>query len=181
MKERTQFNYAQRWKIEHSREKRTLNKRKRGILSFVLLSLFGAALLALPWVWQLKLHYQLGKVEEKIVSYREVDATLQEIEMYKAEINKMDNFIRTAEGRTKNPKAIRTQIDSLLPAGTTVTFFTLQADNSVQLGLVLAGPGDVAQLWTKFRDSGLFVDFDLTTVSLTDEVKNLDLTLKMKR
>lgn len=181
MKERTQFNYAQRWRIEHSKEKRTSKKRKRGILSFVLLSLFGAALLALPWIWQFKLHYQLGKVEERIISYREVADTLGEIEMHKAEIARMDNFIKTAEGRSKNPRAIRTQIDNLLPAGTTVTSFTLQADNSVQLGLVLAGPADVAQLWTKFRDSGLFTDFDLPTVSLTDEVKNLNLTLKIKR
>jgi hypothetical protein len=181
MKERTQFNYAQRWRIEHSSRRQAQKKRKLGILASAFLLFLLAVLLALPWIWQYKLKYDLSKVEKRIEYYHEVEITLQELESLQAEIARMESFLNTAKAKAKNPEAILGQITDLLPAGTEVTSYALGADYFVQINLVLAGPLDVAELWKKFRDSGLFLDFDLNSVSLTDEVKTLSLNLKMKQ
>lgn len=180
MKERTQFNYAQRWQIEHSSHKRAAQKRNKGIVIVTMLSIVTLVILALPWAWQFMLKYRLDTIEKKIVYYQEVAVTLQEIDRLKSEIGGMNSFLDTVQKNSKKPREVLAKITQLLPAGASVTSFSLQADNSVQIGVVLPGPVDLARLWINFRDSGLFTDFDINAVSLTDEVQRLNLTLKLK-
>jgi Tfp pilus assembly protein PilN len=181
MKERKQFNYAHRWKIELGNDKQTLEKKKRRIIIPTVVSLLLVALLILPWTLQLKYKYELEKVEESIEYYAETAVTLGKVEELEAEVARMGTFIKITEEKSKKPRQVLVQINKLLPAGTTVSSFSLQADNSVQLGLVLSSPVDVARLWTNFRDSGLFIDFDIKAVSLTDDVQKLNLNLKLKQ
>lgn len=180
MPDRTQFNYAQRWRIEHLRERGTLKKQKRGVISLIFIGFLMVALLALPWAWQYKLKYDLKIVEQRIESYQEVRDIYQKMESLKGRVMSMNDFLRMAEANSKSPRVVLAQINSLLPPGTSVTSFSLQADNSVQLRLVLPGPVDVVKLWKNFRDSGLFEEFDLKTISLTDQVKNLNLSFRIK-
>ena len=181
MKERTQFNYAQRWKIEQNLTKQATRKRKKGILTLVLAGLFALAILISPWLWQFKLRFDLSKTEEKISDYQEIAAAIQELESIQAEVAGMEDFLTTVSNSSKDPRSVNTQIRSLLPTGVTMTSFSLQADHSIQVGLVLPGAVDVARVWMNFRDSGLFEDFDLDDVSLADGTQNLSLTLKMKQ
>lgn len=181
MKERTQFNYAQRWKIEHSSHNRAKRKRNRGILTLTIVSVLVIAVLVSPWVWQSMLHYKLDQVDENIKVYHEVAATVEKIEELKAKEMRLDHFLQTIEENSKNPRRVISEITKLMPQGTIVNSYTLQADNTVQIGLVLLGPIDVAKLWINFRDSGLFVDFDLMNVSLADDKQNLSLTLSLKQ
>lgn len=180
MKERTQFNYAQRWRIEQDSNQRTLKDHKSGIAAFMIVGLLLVALLAFPWIWQIVLQNKLNTIEESIGNYQEAEVALQEIERLEAEVAKLDILLKTAEESPKNLRTILPQVRKLLPDGATITSFSLQAENSIQLGLELPGSVDVARLWVSFRDSGLFADFDLKTVSLTEESQNLNLTLKMK-
>ncbi|HHV63656.1 MAG TPA: hypothetical protein GXX46_01045 [Peptococcaceae bacterium] len=181
MKERTQLNYAQRWRIEQSGKRQASQKRRLGNIFFAMLLILVILVGVFPWLWQYKLQHDLVKVEGRIKDYHEVEAVLLELERLQAEIAGMESFLRSAEARAKDPQIVLEQITALLPAGTVITSYNLNADYSVQIGLVLPGPVDVAKLWASFRDSGLFVDFDLNSVSLTDEVKTLNLTLKMAR
>jgi len=180
MKERTQFNYAQRWRIEHSSHKRAAQKRKRGIVVLAMLCIVTVAILALPWAWQFMLKYRLVNIEKQIDYYHEVAVTLEDISRLKGEAARMNSFLEVAQQNSKKPREVLSQVSKLLPAGTTVTSFALQADNSIQIGVVLSGPVDLARLWINFRDSGLFTDFDMNTVSLKNDVQKLNLTLKMK-
>lgn len=180
MKERKQFNYAQRWMLEHSKEKNISKKRKRSIFFLSVLSFLLVAVLASPWLWQIKMSYELKNIEESIKNYNEVANTLKDIEKLNSKVTGMNRFVKTTEEHSKNPRAILSLITELLPAGTSVTSFSLQADKSVQIGIVVPGAVDVAKLWINFRDSGLFVNFDFQTVSLTDNTQNLSLTLKLK-
>jgi hypothetical protein len=180
MKERIQFNYAQRWKAEQSGRKRMNTKKQKDFLLGGLCGLLAAALLASPWIWQEILHYRLAKIEQSIAVYHEVAATLNEVDGLQAQISGMNSFRQTAGTQSKKPRDVLTKIEKLLPAGATVNTFSLQADNSVQIGLEVKGPTDLAKLWMNFRDSGLFTDFDMKSVSLTDEVQHLSLTLKLK-
>lgn len=181
MKERTQFNYAQRWRLEQNLTKQATRKRKIGILTVVLAGLFVLAILASPWLWQYKLRFDLSTTEKEIGNYQEVAAALQQLDVMQAEVAAMEGFLHTVENSSKDPRDVNAQIRSLLPAGATITSFSLQADYSVQVGLLLPGALDVAQLWMNFRDSGLFEDFDIDDVSLDDGTKNLTLTIKMKQ
>jgi len=181
MKERSQFNYAQRWRISNSGNERATQKRIRGFVMFSLIGFLVVGLFAVPWIWQFALRHELEQVEAKIAYYHDVEITLAEIGQLEAQLAQMNNFLGLTAEKSKNPREVITQMRTLLPAGTTITSFSLQADYSVQLGVFLPGPIDLAKLWINLRDSGLFTDFDMNTVSLTDEEKRLNLTLKLNK
>lgn len=180
MKARMQFNYAERWRIAHSVKERAAQKRLRSILLNSLIAVLALGLLTLPWAWQYVLEHKLEKVENQIVYYHEVEVALNDIDRLEGKLSRMSNFLKMTEGNSKNPREVISKIRNLLPEGANITTFALQADNSLQLGVILTGPTDLAKLWINFRDSGLFDDFNLDTVSLRDEVNRLDLTLKLK-
>ncbi len=180
MKERVYFNYAERWKLRFDIEHYHRRKRRKSFAVVVTACLAVTLIFALPWVWQFKLDYDLRKTEESIVSYSEVATVLQELDMLKTEIAIMENFLQTAEDQSKNPRVVLEQVEKLLPEGTTIGSFSLQADNSLQLGMTLLGPPEVASLWINLRNSGLFEDFDIKTVSLVDQTQSINLTLKFK-
>ena len=180
MKERMQFNYAQRWRIEHSGSKQSTQKQARSAIVLTLFSLILFSVLAFPWIWQFVLDHNLKKTEERIVNYHEVAVTLEKIDRLKKEIEGKNNFLQVVKGKAKDPRDVLSQISTLLPTGITVTSFDLQSDNKVQIELVIPGPVDLAKLWINFLDSEMFTDFDLKSVSLVDQAQTQKVTFKMK-
>lgn len=180
MKERIYLNYAERWKLRFDKEHYERRRHRKSMALIALASLFVIIIFALPWIWQVKLDYDLKITEEKIESYNEVSLVLQDIDRLQASIASMEQFLQITEDNSKNPRAVLEMITELLPEGTEVNSFALQADNSVQLSMVLTGPPAVAQLWINLRDSGKFEHFDIKTVSLVDQAQNINLTLKIK-
>ena len=81
----------------------------------------------------------------------------------------------------RDPKPVLDRLQQLLPLGTTVKSFSLQADNSLKINVSVSTTADVLRLYTSLRDSGMFekVD-DIQTVSLQDKVQDLSFTLKLK-
>jgi len=139
-----------------------------------------ALIFSLPWLWQLKLEHDLRSIEDSIQPYSEVSNILQEFDRLNTDIAIMENFLRDIEDKSKNPRLVMEQVEKLLPEGTTLTLFSLQTDKSLQLELVLPGPPEVARLWVNLRDSGMFEDFYMETVSLVDQPQSINLTLKLK-
>lgn len=180
MKERVYFNYAERWRLRFDIEHYHRRKRRKSLAVVVTACITVALLFALPWLWQFKLDYDLLKTEESILSYSEVATVLQELDMLKTEIAIMEDFLQTTEEQSKNPRIVLEQVRELLPEGTTISSFSLQTDNSLQLGMTLLGPPEVASLWINLRNSGLFEDFDIKTVSLVDQTQSINLSLKFK-
>lgn len=181
MKEKRQLNYAQRWRIELYGSKCIDKINKRKIFALVLFGILFFTLLTLPWVWEYKLKYDIDKAEKSVSLYDEANRIIHEKETLEADLSKFLSFLNAAEKNSKNPKEVFMQIKKLLPAEAKINSFSFQTDYSVQISLILNGPADVADLWVNFRDSGLFVDFDMETVSLIDNNQNLNLTLKLKQ
>lgn len=180
MKERVQLNFAERWRITFEQDKIRRRQHRVRIAAAVFVALGLLVLGGIPWLWQLKLGLDLTALERSISEYSEVSATLQEIEQLKAEIDRKEAFFNMLEKNSKKPQLVLKKIESLLPPGATIGSFSLQADNSVQISVTLPGPVDTARLWINLCDSGLFEEFDFKTVSLTDRVQSLDLSLKLK-
>lgn len=180
MKEKKYFNYNERWKLKFDSEHHYREKRSKTIAFFVTACIAITFLFTLPWIWQYKLSIDLGKTEERIIAYNEVEKVIQEQDRLQADIAKMESFLRTIEDRSKDPRATLEQLEKLLPVGTHVRAFSLLADHSIQIGLVLSGPPEVAKLWVNLRNSGLYEDFDFPSVSLADQSQSIDLTLKLK-
>lgn len=180
MKDRRYFNYAERWKLRFDTEHYYRKKRRKSLAMVVTACLAIVFVFALPWLWQIKLDNDLRITEEKIVSYSEVANVLQELDRLNKDIAVMEKFLQTTQENSKNPRIVLEQVSKLLPEGTTIGSFSLQADNSLQLGMTLLGPPEVASLWINLRNSGMFEDFDIKSVSLVDESQSINLTLKIK-
>jgi len=133
-----------------------------------------------PWLWQIKLQYSLNQIESNIKDYQDVAGICAEISQLQTQASNMNNFRQMLETKKKDPRVIMNNIRKLLPAGATIMSFSLQADNSVQINITVAGPVDLAKLWVSFRDSGMFEGFDMCAVSLADQVQTLNLSLKLK-
>ena len=181
MKEKRYFNYTQRWKLRFDDGYYHGKKRRKTMAIMIAASAAVIIIFALPWLWQFKLNYDLKKTEQNIIAYREVATVREELDRLKADISQMENFLHTTEERSKDPKATLEQLVKLLPEGTQVGAFSLQADHSIQVGLVLRGPQEVARLWINIRNSGLYEGFDMQSVSLVDQSQSINLTLKLKR
>ncbi|MGI5901934.1 MAG: hypothetical protein ACOX7U_05615 [Desulfitobacteriia bacterium] len=172
MKERTQFNFAQRWE-----EEEVSRQRRKGLVT-VLVLLIGIILLA-PWIIPFAIDKKLTVIDDRIANYSEFDPLIVQVETLKEQITRLENFIQVVEKNTKNPRTIRAEILKVLPPGIDITSLNLNSDYTIQLGVAVIGPVNLANLWKNFNDSELFSGFDIQTVSLTEEEQNLSFTLKM--
>lgn len=172
MKERTQFNFAQRWEEEE------VSRQGRKGLVTVLVLLIGIILLA-PWIIPFAIDKKLTVIDDRIANYSEFDPLIVQVETLKEQITRLENFIQVVEKNTKNPRTIRAEILKVLPPGIDITSLNLNSDYTIQLEVAVIGPVNLANLWKNFNDSELFSGFDIQTVSLTEEEQNLSFTLKM--
>jgi len=180
MKDRTEFNYAQRWKNTIIGESRSFPCIWIRVLLFCA-GLLIVAFVAFPWVWQHKLDKELKALEQRLADYQDVALARNEVQQLEAQIAAMDLFVKMVEGKAKNPRLVIDKVTKLLPKETKVTSFSLGSDNTVQMNITVSGPVDLARLWTAFNNSGIFETLDLSTVSLVDEVQTLNLALKLKQ
>ena len=181
MKEKNVFNYAERWKLRFDSDYYHRRKRSKKTAIYITAGIALVILFALPWIWQYKLNSDLTKIQERIIAYNEVQIVLQELDELRTDIGKMEEFLRITEESSKNPRDTLEQLKGLLPEGTEIGAFSLQADYSIQVGMVLLGPPEVAELWVNLVNSGLYEEFDMQTVSLVDQPQSINLTLKLKR
>ncbi len=179
MKEKIYFNYAERWNLRFDIDHYHSRKRRKSVATVVIVGMAVSLLFVLPWFWQFKLDNDLIKTEESIVSYSEVAAVLQEFDKLKIDITIMESFLQTIDEQSKNPQIILEQFEKLLPEGTAIGSLSLQPDNSLQIGMTLLGPREVASLWINLRNSGMFEDFYIDYVSFEDQSQSINLTFKL--
>jgi type IV pilus assembly protein PilN len=98
----------------------------------------------------------------------------------KEQARNQKKVIDLIEKSTRDPGPVLDKLQKLLPQGTTVKSFSLQADNSVALSVTIPTPVDVARLWTSLRDSGMFLNVDMQTLSLQDKAQDFSFALKFK-
>lgn len=181
MQEKREFNFALRWEEKNQK----LSHRVLGLEAGRLGRVAGGAVLitvlaAAPWIWEYKVQSDLNQVNAKINGLHEVDKLWQEAKSMQKQVQNQTELLTTVQKSANDPGPLWTKLNQLFPAGTVVNSFALQANNGVTLAVIVPTPVEVAQLWVKLRDSGLFQEIDIQNVSLQDKVQTLNLNLKLK-
>ncbi|NLM21166.1 MAG: hypothetical protein GX207_05385 [Peptococcaceae bacterium] len=179
MKERKQLNFAQRWKIAQ-RNLSPLAGSKR-LWGPLLVCLGLVVVLALtPWLWQYKLGYRLKQLERNMADYQDVAALDLEVTELQTQLAKMNTFQQIIIEKKKDPQVIIEGITKHLPLGSRMLSFALEDENTIQITVILNEPSDITQLWGSLSNSDMFMELDISSVSMLEEQQILNLTLKLK-
>jgi len=180
MKEKREFNFAQRWVDKLARDNESPTRWKNqaitwGIAGLLLLGVIGST----PWLWEYKLRKDINLVENEIFLLRDIANQVKQLKALKAkeeEQHQLQNLVQTS---THDPSPILEKLKNTLPVGAVVNLFSLQ-ETTVTFSVSVPTPVDVARLWVSLRDSGMFQEVDIQTVSLQDKVQTLNFNLKLK-
>ncbi|HBW36182.1 PilN domain-containing protein [Desulfosporosinus sp. BICA1-9] len=180
MKEKREFNFAQRWIEGQARESESPSKLKTqaltwGIGGLVFLGVIGST----PWLWEYKLSRDLIVVEDKISLLREISNQVSQLKTLKSKVEEQEKLQNLMKTSTRDPGPILEKLKNTLPIGAVVNSFSLQ-ENNVSLSVSLPTPVDVARLWVSLRDSGMFLVVDIQTVSLKDQTQTMNFNLTLK-
>jgi len=180
MKEKKEFNFAQRWverlAKENERPSRWKNKALTwGIGGLLLLGVIGST----PWLWEYKLSKDLTLVEQNISLDREIANQVNQLKTLKAKVEGQQQLLNLLQNSTHDPGSILEKLKGTLPIGSVINSFSLQ-ETTVTLSVSIPTPVDVARLWVSFRDSRMFQEVDIKTVSLQDKVQTINFNLKLK-
>jgi len=179
MRDKRQFDFVRRWELaERKHTTGRLTPKKTGLVIFGLFLLCGLG--ALPWTWAYKQEIDLQKVNDQIKALSAIDIQVNKLAVLRGQINSQQQLLREIQSGTADPGPVLDKLRALLPAGTTVTTFSMQADKSVTLEVNVPTPVDVARLLTSIQSSGYFLGSDIKTVSLQDKSQSLALALKLK-
>ena len=180
MREKREFNFAQRWIDGLARESESPTKwKKRAMLwgtgSLLILIVVGSA----PWLWEYKVKRDITLVEQQISALGETPNQFNRLKALKVQAEGQQQLLDLMQKSTRDPGPILEKLKKTLPIGTVVNTFSLQ-ENALTMGVSVPTPVDVARLWVSLRDSGMFQDVEIQTVSLQDKAQTLNFNLKLK-
>ncbi|GAB6155365.1 hypothetical protein JCM17380_41160 [Desulfosporosinus burensis] len=180
MREKKEFNFAQRWVDGLARESESPTKwKKRALLwgtgSLLILAVVGSA----PWLWEYKVKRDITLVEQQISALGEIPNQVKQLRALKVQAEGQQQLLDLMQKSTRDPGPILEKLKNTLPIGTVVNTFSLQ-ENTLTMGVSVPTPVDVARLWVSLRDSGMFQEVDIQTVSLQDKAQTLNFNLKLK-
>ncbi|MHB8124019.1 MAG: hypothetical protein ACYDEJ_00015 [Desulfitobacteriaceae bacterium] len=182
MRRKNEFNFAIAW--ETLLEKEALGGKKlfktRDIITIICVALLIGVVACLPWLWDYKLGYDLGKTNQSIAKLNDIDNKVKKLNALKNQVQNLKNVLDLTVKNTHDPAPVLEKVRLLLPIGTTVRSFALQADNTLTIAVSIPTPVDAARLWTSFLDSGLFQNVEFQSVLLQDKVQDFNLSLKLK-
>ena len=179
MREKKEFNFAQQWIDGLARESESPTKwRKRALLwgtgSLLVLAVVGSA----PWLWEYKVKRDITLVEQQISALGEITNQVKRFKSLNTQVEGQQQLLDLMKKSTRDPGPILEKLKKTLPIGTVVNTFSLQ-ENALTMGVSVPTPVDVARLWVSLRDSGMFQEVDIQTVSLQDKVQTLNFTLNL--
>lgn len=178
MKHKKEFNFARRWELEQAKLTAPTSALPLAIIAWgiggtvVVLAIAGS-----PWLWEYKLAYDLQSVNQKIVALRPVEIQVQTMNEFKSKIQSSKQFLDLVRKENRDPIEVLDKLKQLLPVGTMVNSFSYTGD-SINIAVSIPLPVDVARLWVSLRDSGIFQNVDIQSVSLVDKVQKLNFTLQ---
>jgi len=180
MREKKEFNFAQRWIDELSRENQSPSVLKSQVFTWIIGSLLLLGVVgSTPWLWEYKVRRDIRLVEDKISNLREIANQVNEMKALKTKAEGQEQLQSLMQNSTHDPAPILDKLKSILPVGSIVNSFSLQ-ENTVTLSISVPTPVDVARLWTSLRDSGMFQMVDMPTVLLQDQAQTLNFNLTLK-
>lgn len=180
MREKKEFNFAQRWVDGLARETQNPNSWKTkamlwGTVSLIFLGVLGSA----PWLWEYKVKQDITLIEQQIASLGEIPKQVNQLKALQVQAKGQQQLLDLMQKSTRDPGPILEKLKKTLPIGTVVNTFSMQ-ENALTMGVSVPTPVDVARLWISMRDSGMFQEVDIQTVSLQDKAQTLNFNLKLK-
>ncbi|OLN32231.1 PilN domain-containing protein [Desulfosporosinus metallidurans] len=180
MREKREFNFAQQWEAGLAREIQNPHSWKTkavlwGTVSVMLLGVLGSV----PWIWEYKVKRDIALVEQQSSSLGDIAKQVNQLKVLKAQTEGQQQLLNLMQKNTRDPGPILDELKRTLPMGTIVNTFSLQ-ENVLTMGVSVPTPVDVARLWVSLRDSGMFQEVDIQTVSLQDKEQTLNFNLKLK-
>jgi Tfp pilus assembly protein PilN len=180
MQEKLQFNFAERWQLKLAKPAEEQKKRNKLMAVGVAGVLFVGGLGIIPWVWEYTLNQDIAKVNNQIQTMKQVDIQVKQLKNLKARVNNQKQLITLMKQSTNDPEPILNKIRALLPTGSLVNSFVLTAEKTINISITVKGPVEVTRLWVNFRDSGMFKNVDMQTVSLQDKAQSVNFILNLK-
>jgi len=181
MRRKQNFNFAIAWQTELKKEASGGKFRfQTKDIIFVCIATIIGIISSSPWLWNYKLGLDLAKTNQLIMELKDVDEQVRKLNTLKKQVENLTNVSELTVKSTRDPGPILEKVRLLLPLGTTVKSFSLQADNSLSLSVSIPTPVDVARIWTSLQDSNLFQSVDIQTISLIDQAQDYNLSLKLK-
>ena len=182
MRRKNNFNFTLVWenKLKKEASGGNFQLKAKNIVTLVSVAIVIILIGSLPWIWNYKLGYDLAKIHQRIIGLNDIDKQVQSLNSLKKQVQNLKNVIDLTGKSTRDPGPILEKLRLLLPMGTTIKSFSLQADNSLSLSVSIPTPVDVARLWTSLLNSNLFQNVDIQTVSLIDQSQDFNLSLKFK-
>lgn len=177
MREKTQFNFALCWlqNDPEANRKRQLRRRMTWGIAGGIVILF---CVMAPLVWMFELQLQQNNLQRKITALNSIKVLSQKASQLGAEVNNQKKVLEVARASTHDPQNLLEQLSKYLPQGAMISSFSLK-DDVVNIKIDLPTPIDVARLWTSLKDSHLFTEVDIQTLSLADKPQTLNLNLKL--
>lgn len=178
MQGKTQFNFADRWdrQIISIHPKHTFKTWAMGICGTLLISILASS----PWIIEYKIKRDIGQINEKVSALQNTVKLVNLQKSLTTQIEERKAISALVQKNSKDPGPVLEKLKQLFPVGTTISSFTLMADNTLNLTVNTPAPIDVARLWVSLRDSEIFQGVDLQTVSLQDKTQAINLNLKLK-
>ncbi|AET66672.1 hypothetical protein Desor_0997 [Desulfosporosinus orientis DSM 765] len=182
MRRKHNFNFALAWKAQLRKESSNgrFYFRTEEIIIFISVLLGLIVIASSPWIWNYKLNLDLTKTNNLILSFKNIDEKVQKLNTLTKQVQNLKSVSELSERSTHDPGPVLEKIRLLLPIGTKIKSFSLQADNSLLLVVSIPTPVDVARLWTSLQNSNLFQNVDIQTISLLDQSQDFNLSLKIK-
>ncbi|WP_088226203.1 PilN domain-containing protein [Desulfosporosinus sp. FKB] len=180
MKEKKEFNFARHWKSELIRENQSPKQWKtKALLWGTGFVIWIAIMGCLPWIWEYKVQRDIVHIGNQISSLGEISNQVKQLDTLKAQVRGQQELLALIQNSTQDPTPILEKLKKALPPGTQITTFSLKG-NTVIMNISVSTPIDVARLWGGLRNSGLFQEVDLKTISLQDKVQSLNFNLRLK-
>lgn len=180
MKEKREFNFAQRWVVGLARENESPSRWKTQVLAWGLGSLLIIGVVgSTPWLWEYKLNRDITLAEKKVSSLGNIANQVKQLKSLKTKAEGQQQLLNLMKNNSRDPAPILEKLKNVLPVGSVVNTFSWQ-ENTVNLSVNVPTPVDVARLWVSLRASGMFQGVDIQTVSLQDKVQTLNFALTLK-
>lgn len=180
MREKREFNFAQQWEAGLARETQNPHSWKTkaliwGVGSLIFLGVLGSG----PWIWEYKVKRDVALVEQQIFPFGDIAKQVVRVKTLTAQAEEQQQLLNLMQKNTRDPEPVLEELKKTLPLGSIVNTFSLQED-ALTMGVSVPTPVDVARLWVSLRDSGMFQEVDIQTISLQDKVQTLNFNLKLK-
>lgn len=180
MKEKREFNFAQCWVDTLARESESPSRLKTQALTWGLAGLlFLGVVGGTPWLWEYKVGRDIRLAEGKVSSLAEIANQVRRLKALQAKAEGQQQLLDSIKNSTRDPAPILEKLKNILPVGSVVNTFSWQ-ENALTLSISVPTPVDVARLWVSLRDSGMFQEVDIQTVSLQDKAQTLNFNLTLK-